>query len=58
MVLLVLCLPRWVRDRVLFKRGWRVLWPKKVRLERYPDEASARARAAEVLSEIDGCQRA
>jgi len=59
-VLPVLGVLRWTRHRLVFKRGWsvavvrkrRFLWPRKVRLERLPDEARARARAAEILSEV------
>ena len=62
LVLPVLGLLRWVRHRLLFDRGWsvgvvrdrRFLWPKKVRLERYPDEATARRRAVEVIAEVEG----
>lgn len=61
LVLPVLALVRWVRHRLLFKRGWsvgvvrsrRFLWPKKVRLERFRTEAEARARAAEVIAEFE-----
>ncbi len=56
----VLFVLRWVRHRLVFKRGWSVgvvrdrnfLWPEKVRLERFPDEVRARERAAEVWSDI------
>ncbi len=56
-----LALLRWVRHRLLFKRGWsvgvvrdrRFLWPKKVRLERFGNEAEARARVAEVIAELE-----
>ncbi len=52
LVLPLLAVVRWVRHRLLFKRGWsvgvvrerRFLWPKKVRLERFRTEAEARAR--------------
>jgi len=65
LVLPVLGVLRWVRHRVLFKRGWsvgvvrkrRFLWPKKLRLERYPDEAQARARAAQLLTEVESWPR-
>lgn len=61
LVLPVLALVRWVRHRLLFKGGWsvgvvrkrRFLWPKKVRLERLGSEAGARARAAEVIAELE-----
>lgn len=60
-VLPVLALLRWVRHRLLFKRGWSVgvvrqrrwLWPKKVRLERFRSEGEARARAAELIAELE-----
>lgn len=60
LVLPVLSVVRWVRHRVLFKRGWsvgvvrkrRFLWPEKVRVERFPDEAQARARVPEVMAEL------
>lgn len=61
LVLPVLSLVRWVRHRLLFRRGWsvgvvrkrRFLWPKKVRLERFRTEAEARARVVEVMSEVE-----
>ena len=61
LVVPVLCLLRWVRHRILFKRGWsigvvrnrRFLWPKKVRLERYPTEGEARARVDQVIGELE-----
>lgn len=61
LVMPVLCLLRWVRHRFLFKRGWsvgvvtnrRFLWPRKVRLERYPTEAEARARVDQVIRELE-----
>ena len=60
LVLPVLGLVRWARHRLLFKRGWsvgvvrrrRFLWPKKVRVERFPDEAQARARVPVVMAEV------
>jgi hypothetical protein len=53
---------RWVRHRLLFRKGWsvgavrprRFLWPKKVRLERFRTEAEARARAAQLIDELEG----
>ncbi len=65
LVLPVLAVLRWVRHRLLFKRGWsvgvvrerRFLWPKKVRLERFCTEAEARARAREVIAELEGHRR-
>ncbi len=61
LVLPVLAVLRWVRHRLLFKRGWsvgvvrerRFLWPKKIRLERFRTEAEARARAHEVIAELE-----
>lgn len=61
LVMPVLFLLRWVRHRILFKRGWsvgvvtnrRFLWPKKVRLERYPTEAEARARVDQMTRELE-----
>jgi hypothetical protein len=61
LVLPVLAVLRWVRHRLLFKRGWsvgvvrerRFLWPKKIRLERFGTEAAARARAHEVIAELE-----
>jgi len=65
LVLPVLALVRVVRHRLVFKRGWsvgvvrdrRFLWPKKVRLERFPDEIRARARAAELWVEVESWDR-
>ncbi|MGI9022269.1 MAG: hypothetical protein ACR2HV_03335 [Acidimicrobiales bacterium] len=65
LVLPVLGVLRWVRHRWMFKRGWsvgavrkrRFLWPKKVYLERLPDEARARVRAGEVLAEVEDWPR-
>jgi hypothetical protein len=61
LVLPVLGVVRSVRHRLVFKRGWsvgvvrkrRFLWPTKVRLERLAGEAEARARAAQVLAEME-----
>ncbi len=61
LVIPVLAGLRWVRHRFVFERGWSVgvvrnrgfLWPEKVRLERFPHEAKARARAAEVWSDVE-----
>ncbi len=61
LVMPVLCLLRWVRHRFLFKRGWsvgvvrkrRLVWPKKVRLERYPTEGEARAQVDQVIRELE-----
>ncbi len=62
LVLPVLGVLRWVRHRLVFKRGWsvgvvrsrRFLWPKKVRLERFGTEAEARAGAARLIAELEG----
>jgi hypothetical protein len=65
LVLPVLSVLRWVRHRLVFKRGWsvgvvrkrRLLWPKKVRLERFATAAEAGARAALVVAEVESWPR-
>ena len=62
LVMPVLGVLRWVRHRLLFRRGWsvgvvrnrRFLWPKKVGLDRYRTEAEARAKAEQVIAELEG----
>lgn len=62
LVLPVLAVLRRVRHHLLYRRGWsvgvvssrRFLWPKKVRLERFRDEAQARVRAAQLIGELEG----
>ena len=66
LVLPVLAVLRRVRHHLLYRGGWsvgvvssrRFLWPKKVRLERYRGETEARARAAQLIGELEGQEQA